>query len=606
MIYDHFIARKIDLVNDQLVNVLERIDWPVTLEKGTSTIPKINCLQPHLTAIKQIIDTLNSNIKDNSSNKIVKIDYQTVHNTINELTSFVPESPLEKKIVTILNKYITIICYYTLINKLLTKLPQSYDDQSYFNTVLSSNWNKFIYFIQTSLIKSTHLIQTVVKIPQKGVATQNTGYINLWNPQMMMKMFMVQNIQLVGIPNDFKRLNPFKVIKFLLWQQPSHMINKELSNIVAQNSTELYEQTQKLGQLISLIDNESLELTSLQNIISINGSDTTVSNDMVVKQITAFNQRRHIVPYKKLGILTRYWPILCVSLIAGPRMIQSLWDSRFNLQTFIQSNVIDLSKDLLHNWVWLPFKRILATIRHDESTMIAMVSKDTVQSEQNSLIRMIIRFLLDNGAINTTSSSSNIEQDEIINNIIRQIELGQMDEFMTIYENQLSQPIKNTMNGKLIRSILIQIQKMKVDGSIAMNGIDKMLKSQELLFGMIALSPSFLLLYSLTQMFYRLIKWGNIWSRGKTLKLQLNNSLNNMEKLLNYNYIKSDADKDYYNQGLLAMETSNLYELGCQILPKKLRQQWKNDILELLNSDFTNDMKLNVISRIHHFYGKRF
>lgn len=238
--------------------------------------------------------------------------------------------------------------------------------------------------------------------------------------------------------------------------------------------------------------------------------------------------------------------------------------------------------------------------------MIAMVSKDTVQSEQNSLIRMIIRFLLDNGAINTTSSSSNIEQDEIINNIIRQIELGQMDEFMTIYENQLSQPIKNTMNGKLIRSILIQIQKMKVDGSIAMNGIDKMLKSQELLFGMIALSPSFLLLYSLTQMFYRLIKWGNIWSRGKTLKLQLNNSLNNMEKLLNYNYIKSDADKDYYNQGLLAMETSNLYELGCQILPKKLRQQWKNDILELLNSDFTNDMKLNVISRIHHFYGKRF
>ncbi|CAL9736684.1 nuclear control of ATPase protein 2 [Monosporozyma servazzii] len=595
MLYDHFIAQKIDSVDGQLVRVLERVDWPVT--PSTS---KINILQPHLTAVKHLIDTLNSQIKDNSIHKVVKIDYTQIHKTIDELENFVPNSTLEQEIVTILNEYITIICYYTLINKLLIGLPQNYDDQSYFNNILSSNWNKLIYFIQTSLIKSTHLIKTISNFK----STEKTKkFHHLWKPQMM-KLFMIQNIQLVGIPNDFKKLNPFKVIRFILWQQPCHTINNELSHIVATNSNELYEQTQKLGHLISLVDNESIDLTSLQNIFAINTKEIDISNDKIVKEITNFNQKQSIISYTKLGFLTRYWPIFCVSLIWGPRLIQTLWDSRFNLETFIQRNVIDLSKDLLHNWVWLPFKRILATIRHDESTMIAMVSKDTVQSEQDSLIRMIIKFLLDNGAIDT---SSDIKQDdEIINSLIKQIELGQMDKFMTIYEQQLSQPIKNTMNGKLIRSILIQIQKMKVDGSIAMNGIDKMLKSQELLFGMIALSPSFLLLYSLGQMLHRLIRWGNIWSRGKTLKLKLNNSLNNMEKLLNYNYIKSGVDNEYYNLGLLAMETSNLYELGCQILPKKLRKQWKDDILELLNSNFTIDMKLNVISRIHHFYGKRF
>ncbi|CAL9727539.1 nuclear control of ATPase protein 2 [Monosporozyma unispora] len=595
MIYDHFIAQQIDEVNEQLVNTLEKIDWPVTID-GKPRSSQLTILQNHLNDIKHIIDGLNTHVKDDTAHDVVKIDYKRVDLTTTELTQIIPQSPLEEEIIAILNKYITILCYYTLFNKLLTNLPQGYDDQLYYKTIMSSNWNKIIYFIQTSVIKSAHLLKLFPQFKQKPVQIIN----DIWKPQMM-KLFMVQNIQLIGIPNEVKKLNPFKVVKFVLWQQPLHMVNHDLTHIIKTNSTELHEQTKKLGYLITLANNGTLDLSLFNQFISITSNEIDI-NDNTIKEISEFDNKSGIIPYKKLGFLTRYWPILFTSIVCGPRLIRLGWDSRFNLKTFIQKNIIDLSKDLLYNWVWLPFKRVLATIRHDESDMIAMVSKDTVQSEQDSLIRMIIKVLLDNGALNPVDDTT---QDEMINSIIEQIEMGQMGQFMNIYEKQLSKPIKNTVNGKLIRSILIQIQKMKVDGSIAMNGIDKMLKSQELLFGMIALSPSFLLLYSLGQMLHRLVKWGNIWSRGKMLKLKFHQSLNNIERLLNLNYIETSTEDAYFNLGLLVMEISTLYELGYHILPKKLRQQWKTDILELLNNEFTNDMKLNVISRIHHFYGRK-
>jgi nuclear control of ATPase protein 2 len=40
-----------------------------------------------------------------------------------------------------------------------------------------------------------------------------------------------------------------------------------------------------------------------------------------------------------------------------------------------------------------------------------------------------------------------------------------------------------TIRGDLIRALLIQVQKTKVDVELAMSGIDTLLKSQELVFG---------------------------------------------------------------------------------------------------------------------------
>jgi nuclear-control-of-ATPase protein 2 len=51
------------------------------------------------------------------------------------------------------------------------------------------------------------------------------------------------------------------------------------------------------------------------------------------------------------------------------------------------------------------------------------------------------------------------------------------------YEKDLRTPFIGTIRGELIRALLIQIQKTKVDVEVAMGGIDALLKSQELVFG---------------------------------------------------------------------------------------------------------------------------
>lgn len=51
------------------------------------------------------------------------------------------------------------------------------------------------------------------------------------------------------------------------------------------------------------------------------------------------------------------------------------------------------------------------------------------------------------------------------------------------------------MTGSLIRSLLIQIQKVKVDIAVAMRGVDQLLKSQQLLFGAIGIAPAMAITY---------------------------------------------------------------------------------------------------------------
>lgn len=59
----------------------------------------------------------------------------------------------------------------------------------------------------------------------------------------------------------------------------------------------------------------------------------------------------------------------------------------------------------------------------------------------------------------------------------------------------LQSPLKSAVTGSLIRSLLIQIQKAKVDLETAMSGIDRLLKSQQLLFGAVGVAPAMALVY---------------------------------------------------------------------------------------------------------------
>ena len=134
--------------------------------------------------------------------------------------------------------------------------------------------------------------------------------------------------------------------------------------------------------------------------------------------------------------------------------------------------------DFWTNWVVEPAKKVLGTIRHDESSEVSILSKRSLEGDRASLERMVVDFAIanpENGPLNESQ----------ITEIRTKVREGDLTPVLKAYEKDLQRPIMGSMKGNLISALLIQIQKTKVDVEVAMSGIDSILKSQELLFGLV-------------------------------------------------------------------------------------------------------------------------
>ena len=343
------------------------------------------------------------------------------------------------------------------------------------------------------------------------------------------------------------------------------------------------------------LPNYERRLKSLQDFFGLAMSDSNLLD--VIQCSAKFHKDHPLRRFTKPSILTRYWPSILLCLLYGPSSVMSLWNSRYFIQDFIKTNVVDFAKGLILNWLWAPLKQVWSTVKHDEGSAISVTSQETLNSDMDSLTRMIVSFVVDN-----SDSTSNSPIDPIL--LSTKVEHGDLTEFMEIYETQLHHPIKNIVTGGLVRSLLIQLQKTKVDGSMALNGIDKMLKSQQLVFGVVALSPALVILYSSIVALKRFVKLGNVWSNEKRYREQISISLNNVERVLNYSKQGADADEEHLNQGLLVIEVSNLYKLGSFLIPRSRKKEWFRDVEELVDTNFDSGAHINVVNRIYHVYGR--
>jgi nuclear-control-of-ATPase protein 2 len=137
------------------------------------------------------------------------------------------------------------------------------------------------------------------------------------------------------------------------------------------------------------------------------------------------------------------------------------------------STVIDFAQ----NWVVAPVHKLIGTIRHDEKSEIAIMSKNSLVADRDSLERMVLDFVRDRPE---SSQAMTPEDATLITNAVKE---GDLTPVLRAYERDLRSPFKGTVRGDLVRALLIQIQKTKVDVEVAISGINALLKSQELVFG---------------------------------------------------------------------------------------------------------------------------
>ena len=187
--------------------------------------------------------------------------------------------------------------------------------------------------------------------------------------------------------------------------------------------------------------------------------------------------------YGRPSPLVRYWLPGTVLFLSSSTLLRIIVSRKAEIITWIQ-DFGDTTIDFWNNWVLEPLKKVIGTIRHDEDSEIAIMSKESLQGDRASLERMVVDFAIDHPDI---SSGARLTDAEVAN-VRAKVREGDLTPVLRAYERDLRRPFIGTIKGDLIRALLIQIQKTKVDVEVAVGGIDNLLRSQELVFGYVCTS----------------------------------------------------------------------------------------------------------------------
>ncbi|KAI8807337.1 ATP synthase regulation protein NCA2-domain-containing protein [Cladochytrium replicatum] len=206
-----------------------------------------------------------------------------------------------------------------------------------------------------------------------------------------------------------------------------------------------------------------------------------------------------------------------------------------------QQTLINFARD----WVVEPLSSMWETVRHRE-TKLALLGAESVKSDLESLERMVVSFARDAGV------SSPTELDKIQDMASK----GDISVVLSAYESHLRKPLTSLAKGDLLRSLLIQVQKAKLDGELAMSALDRLLRANELNFGMLALLPASFLLWG------TYTAWKSAFARRWGLVVAgevevLRRSLREVDRLLNNAQIYHTWPTSV-TTGLLLAETNTL------------------------------------------------
>ncbi|KAG0354447.1 ATP synthase regulation protein NCA2-domain-containing protein [Gamsiella multidivaricata] len=220
--------------------------------------------------------------------------------------------------------------------------------------------------------------------------------------------------------------------------------------------------------------------------------------------------------------LTRIWIPVLIGYFGLKYGIQYISEHRADLDRMLEE-AWDTARRFVSDWVWEPSMRIMAIIRHtDDQGSLQMLGNESLKSDIASLERMVLDFGKEHYRLGADDLQS----------LSQAVHNGDISMIMRAYEQELKTPLKGAIVGNLVQTLLIQVQKTKVDVEVAMAALDKLLKANELNFAFLAVGPSLLLLWAISS------KAKSTWQRmaGRNLgvvSLQMRNSLRQVERLLN-------------------------------------------------------------------------
>ncbi|KAG9049456.1 Nuclear control of ATPase protein 2 [Tulasnella sp. UAMH 9824] len=316
-------------------------------------------------------------------------------------------------------------------------------------------------------------------------------------------------------------------------------------------------------------------------------------------------------PLRRPGRFTQLWP----KLVLYPPLAYFTFKLLFNSTAEFFETMKEAKETVIgfwNGWVVEPIVGILNTIRGSPDDSPMVVSKEGLHSDMDSLERMVLS--LASEKLNYTA-----EQLEDLSIAVRQ---GDLTPVLRIYEQDIKSPLSSVIRGSLVRSLLIQIQKTKVDVDLALTGIDRLLQSQQLTFAFVGVAPSLAILYIFGGWFRSTIlgasgkgRLGGLGRRESTLIAMSPSAGMSSRTFTIAETPESDSDAESprmtpppLTQGLLLLSVTHLRSYAMECLPARsnLQQAFLEDVedLEDPSGKLSREDQLRVVDRMWRNYGR--
>lgn len=297
--------------------------------------------------------------------------------------------------------------------------------------------------------------------------------------------------------------------------------------------------------------------------------------------------------------VVRYWIPTVVGVLSSTTILRILVSRQDQILNWI-TNLGGTIRDFWFNWIVQPTDKVIKTIRHDESSEIAIMSRDSLKADRESLERMVVDFVKDKPRF-AVEGNTNLTSAQLAD-IRSKVTEGDVTPVLKAYEQDLRKPFVGAVRGDLVRSLLIQVQKTKVDLEVAMHGIDSLLKSQELVFGFVGLTPGVLVSIGLVQ-YLRGILGGRTGLRRDKKSGRAVRILRNIDRILSEARPTENNVLSYKDHGLLLCEVHVLRGYASNLMPSEIEKEFLEDLDDLSNIKGVQ-VQTKALARIRWAYAR--
>ncbi|OLL24676.1 Nuclear control of ATPase protein 2 [Neolecta irregularis DAH-3] len=385
-----------------------------------------------------------------------------------------------------------LVVYARAVETLICVTVPLQDAEWYWEAVIRSPRNRLFYMLQTAPIRFFRFFQTLNPTSTFLSYFSTASVRQTFSSSILDSLSILDRIKLEADVNfravvDLKRSQAISI----------GILTSRCFTFEKAIKLDLASSIHQMRQVISRQDDSLSSNSDSKSYSSDSDSDecehlaTELIN--IITCLATFSQStlHNARPFTKPSTLTRYWPAFLGLALSASKILHLLTHRQTAIKTWIAESFETIT-GFWYNWVIEPLNQIFHTLRQDSA--ITLTSQKSLASDVASLERMVLDFCSASG-----------ESAEVVRNAVRQ---GDLSAVLKVYESEMKSPVLNAVKGNLIRALLIQLQKTKVDVETAMDGIDRLLKSQELVFGLVGVAPGLLIVYGTAS-------WIRGWGSGK-------------------------------------------------------------------------------------------